>query len=307
MTTAVLAIADWLRDGGSPPRGWRPDWRRIVGLAIVVGGAVHLFAASGAWLSEFMASHPQVRKGVVASLVAGLATGVGALPLLFIHRLPDRVRDAALGFGAGVMLAAAAFSLLLPAIETVGRAGTVLIACALLAGGAFLALCDRILPHEHFAGDVHGVGAERLRRVWLFVFAMALHNLPEGLAVGVAYGGPNSDAATGLAFGIGLQNMPEGLVTALALMMVGYGRGAAVAVAAGTGLLEPIAAALGAGLVAWSAPLLPLAMAFAAGAMLFVVSHEIIPESHRRGHETHATFGVMTGFALMMVLDTALG
>ena len=135
---------------------------------------------------------------------------------------------------------------------------------------------------------------------------MALHNLPEGLAVGVAYGGADSGSAAGLAFGIGIQNMPEGLVTALALMMAGYGRLIAVALATGT-RLEPIAAALGATLVAGMAPLLPLAMAFAAGAMLFVVSHEIIPESHRRGHETYATFGVMTGFALMMVLDTTLG
>ena len=301
MTTAVLAIADWLKDGDAPSDGWRPDWRRIVGLAIVLGGAAHLLATSSGEISEFLAARPQICEGVLASL----ATGAGALPLLFVRRLPDQVRDAALGCGAGVMLAAAAFSLLLPAIEAAGKSGTVLIAMGLLLGGAFLTLCDRLLPHEHFQGDVHGVGAERLRRVWPFVFAMALHNLPEGLAVGVAYGGANADA-TSLALGIGIQNMPEGLVTALALMMAAYGRVAAVAIAAGTGSLEPIAAALGAGLVAWSAPLLPIAMAFAAGAMLFVVSREIIPESHRRGHETHATFGVMTGFALMMVLDTAL-
>jgi ZIP family zinc transporter len=307
MTTAILAIADWLRDETDQPRGWRPDWRRIAGLAIVAGGALHLLALAGAWMSAFASSHPQVQAGVLASLAAGLATGLGALPLLFVSRVSDRVRDTALGFGAGVMLAAAAFSLLLPAIEMVGNAGTIAIAFGLLAGGAFLLLCDRLLPHEHLAGDVHGVGAERLRRVWLFVFAMALHNLPEGLAVGVAYGGADSGSAAGLAFGIGIQNMPEGLVTALALMMAGYGRVTAVALATGTGLLEPIAAALGATLVAGMAPLLPLAMAFAAGAMLFVVSHEIIPESHRRGHETYATFGVMTGFALMMVLDTMLG
>ena len=307
MTTAILAIADWLRDETDQPRGWRPDWRRIAGVAIIAGGAIHLLALAGASISGFVFSHPQVGKGVLASLAAGVATGIGAVPLLFVSRVSDRLRDSALGFGAGVMLAAAAFSLLLPAIEAVGKAGTIMVAIGLLAGGAFLLLCDRVLPHEHLAGDVHGVGAERLRRVWLFVFAMALHNLPEGLAVGVAYGGPDSSSAGGLAFGIGIQNMPEGLVTALALMMAGYGRVTAVALATGTGLLEPIAAAMGATLVAGFAPLLPLAMAFAAGAMLFVVSHEIIPESHRRGHETFATFGVMTGFALMMVLDTALG
>lgn len=307
MTTAMLTIADWLRDSTDQPRGWRPDWRRLVGTAIVAGGLLHLLALAGASFAGFITSHPNVQQAGLASLVAGMATGLGALPLLFVHRVPDRVRDSALGFGAGVMLAAAAFSLLLPAIEAAGKAGSITIAFGLLAGGAFLSLCDRFLPHAHLAGDVHGVGAERLRRVWLFVFAMALHNLPEGLAVGVAYGGPDSGSAGRLALGIGIQNMPEGLVTALALMLAGYGRLTAVALATGTGLLEPIAATLGATFVAAYAPLLPLAMAFAAGAMLFVVSHEIIPESHRRGHETIATFGVMTGFALMMVLDTALG
>jgi ZIP family zinc transporter len=248
-----------------------------------------------------------VWKAVLASLAAGAATGLGAAPLIFISRIGDRARDAALGFGAGVMLAAAAFSLLLPALETVGKGGTITIGLGLLAGGAFLLVCDRMLPHAHLAGDVHGRGAEGLSRVWLFVFAMALHNLPEGLAVGVAHADPTSDTGAALAYGIGIQNVPEGLVTALALMTAGYGRVAAVALATGTGLLEPVAAGLGAALVASFAPLLPLAMAFAAGAMLFVVSHEIIPESHRRGHETHATIGVMTGFALMMVLDTTLG
>jgi ZIP family zinc transporter len=261
----------------------------------------------GQSFAAFLTAYPDVRDAAFASLLAGAATGLGALPLLFLSRVSDRLRDTALGFGAGVMLAAAAFSLLLPAIEMVGKSGTPTVALGLLAGGAFLMVCDRLLPHRHLGGDAHGIGTENVRRVWLFVFAMALHNLPEGLAVGVAYTDPDATAAAALAFGIGIQNMPEGLVTALALMGAGYGRVAAVALATGTGLLEPVAAAFGSALVAGTAPLLPPAMAFAAGAMVFVVSHEIIPESHRRGHETHATVGVLIGFALMMVLDTAFG
>jgi ZIP family zinc transporter len=307
MTTAILAISDWLRADTDRPRAWRPDWRRLLGAAIVAGGLLHLAVLAGESVAALMAAHADIREAALASLLAGTATGLGAVPLILLRRIPECIRDAALGFGAGVMLAAAAFSLLLPAIEMAGKSGTVTIALGLLAGGAFLMACDRVLPHAHLAGDLHGMGAENLRRVWLFVFAMALHNLPEGLAVGVAYGGPDNAAAPALALGIGIQNIPEGLVTALALMAAGYGRVAAVVLATATGLLEPVAAAPGAALVTGAAPLLPLAMAFAAGAMLFVVSHEVIPESHRRGHETHATFGVMTGFALMMVLDTALG
>jgi ZIP family zinc transporter len=307
MTTAILAISDWPRSETAPPRAWRPDWRRLVGATIVAGGLLHLAALAGQSVAAFLGAHADVRAATFASLLAGAATGLGALPLLVLSRISERTRDGALGFGAGVMLAAAAFSLLLPAIEMAGRSGALTVALGFLAGGVFLTLCDRLLPHRHLSGDAHGIGAENVRRVWLFVFAMALHNLPEGLAVGVAYTDPEATAAPALAFGIGIQNMPEGLVTALALMGAGYGRIAAVALATGTGLLEPVAAAFGSALVAGTAPLLPPAMAFAAGAMVFVVSHEIIPESHRRGHETHATVGVMVGFALMMVLDTAFG
>ena len=149
--------------------------------------------------------------------------------------------------------------------------------------------------------------ALRLRRTWLFVFAIALHNLPEGLAIGVAYAGTDIARASALTMGIAIQDIPEGLVVAVALVAVGYSRVRAVMLAVATGLLEPVGAVLGASIVEYSILMLPWGLGFAAGAMLFVVSHEIIPESHRKGHEVSATVGLLLGFVLMMFLDTSLG
>ena len=139
------------------------------------------------------------------------------------------------------------------------------------------------------------------------MFAITLHNLPEGLAIGVGYAGNDPLRGTALATGIAIQDIPEGLVVAVALMAAGYKRAFAVALGMLSGLVEPLGAVLGAAVVGWSAALLPWGLGFAAGAMLFVISHEIIPESHRKGHEVHATGGLMLGFVLMMLLDTALG
>ena len=181
-----------------------------------------------------------------------------------------------------------------------------IMATAILLGGAALLAVDRVLPHEHFIKGREGVEVKRLRRTWLFVFAIALHNLPEGLAIGVGYAGNDVARGTALAIGIAIQDIPEGLVVALALLSAGYSRTFSVLLGMASGLIEPIAAVFGAAVVVWSAPLLPWGLGFAAGAMLFVVSHEIIPESHRQGHEAYATAGLLVGFVLMMVLDTAL-
>jgi ZIP family zinc transporter len=219
-----------------------------------------------------------------------------------------------LGFGAGVMLAACSFSLIVPAIaaaqnEASGRWGAAaIVAAGILLGAALLMALETWVPHEHFIkGQDHPhAHARMLKRTWLFVFAVTLHNLPEGLAIGVAYGGADPAAAGVLATGIAIQDVPEGLVIALALRAAGYGRGWSVLLGATSGLIEPIGAVIGAGVIALSASLLPWGLAFAAGAMLFVISHEIIPESHRAGHERFATGGLMLGFILMMLLDTAL-
>jgi len=241
--------------------------------------------------------------GFLASLAAGLATGVGALPVLFVKHPSKRYLDLMLGFAAGVMLAATAFSLLIPAIKDGGAWVAV---GGLLLGALALHLIDRFVPHEHFIRGHEGPSS-RLRKIWLFVLAITIHNFPEGLAVGVGFGGGALGPAIALAAGIGLQNMPEGLAVALPLVGEGYARRRALLYATLTGLVEPMGGLLGVSLVMLARPLLPWGLAFAAGAMLFVISDEIIPESHRNGHERLATFGVMIGFAVMMLLDVLLG
>ncbi|HYF20925.1 MAG TPA: ZIP family metal transporter [Ramlibacter sp.] len=282
--------------------------RRWIGLLICAAGALALLAEL---VSADFWSDPRLRGALMGGGIAGLATALGTLPVLLRQEFSQRACSAMLGFGAGVMLAACSFSLILPAVEAATgqgagawrAAGTV--GAGILLGAMLLMAMDRWLPHEHFAKGREGTPAQALRRVWLFVFAIALHNVPEGLAIGVAFAGSNLVAAEALATGIAIQDVPEGLVVALALRAAGYGRGTAVGLGVLTGLLEPIAALLGAGLIGLSAGLLPWGMAFAAGAMLYVISHEIIPESHRQGHERVATTGLMLGFVAMMVLDTA--
>ncbi len=261
-----------------------------------------------------------------AGLLAAAATALGTLPALGTRSLSDRAQDGLMGFGAGVMLAACAFSLILPGLAAArevmgaGAAGSVaaghgdgataaalIVAAAVLIGAWALMALDRWLPHEHFIKGREGVDGRRLRRTTLFVMAVTLHNLPEGLAMGVAFAANDPVAAAGLSLAIAIQDLPEGFVIAVALMAVGYPRGKALAIGAASGLIEPVGAVLGAWVVSEWPLLLPWALGFAAGAMLFVISHEIIPESHRKGHERWATQGLMLGFALMMVLDTALG
>lgn len=245
--------------------------------------------------------------------MAALATALGTLPILFSLNFSQRSHDSMLGFGAGVMLAACSFSLIIPALaaaESQGLGpwgGSGIVAGGLLIGALGLLLIDRVMPHEHFVKGLEGVHARKLKRVWLFVLAISLHNLPEGLAIGVGFTGPNTLAAQALAMGIAIQDVPEGMVVALALRGVGYSRGLSAGVAVLSGLVEPLAAVLGVAIIGISAVLLPWGLAAAAGAMLFVISHEIIPESHRQGHESAATVGLILGFVLMMVLDTALG
>jgi ZIP family zinc transporter len=255
---------------------------------------------------EFLrAIDASLRDALIGGAMAAGATALGALPILVVRNISASIQSMLLGFGAGVMLAASVFSLLLPGFEAAQARGGDAIGAALTMalglgiGAALLLGLDRALPHTHNPGTRRTAGA-----VWLFVFAIAVHNIPEGLAIGVAAGGAGSGDA--VATGISLQNVPEGLIVATALTAAGYGRGFAFLVAMVSGLVEPVAALAGAIMLGLSAALLPWGLAAAAGAMLFVVSHEIIPESHRRGHETLATGGLVTGFILMMLLDTML-
>lgn len=288
--------------GGSP----RQRAATVIVLLALAG------AAAVAWQS-LDSGDPRIAQALLAGLAAAAATAVGTLPVLTRQQLSERALDALLGFGAGVMLAATAFSLVVPALEAAaslgfgrwGASGSV--AIGLLLGGALLLGLDRALPHEHFIKGPEGRAGMRLRRTWLFVFAIALHNVPEGIAIGVAFAGTDPVSAAALALGISVQDVPEGLVVAVALRSAGIGRLRAAGIGMGTGLVEPVGAVLGAAVVSLSALLLPWGLAFAAGAMLYVISHEIIPESHRKGHEHAATGGLMLGFVLMMALDTALG
>ncbi|MBW2145668.1 MAG: ZIP family metal transporter [Deltaproteobacteria bacterium] len=241
--------------------------------------------------------------GILASTIAGLATGIGAFPSLFVRSVSDRFMDSSLGFAAGVMLAATSFSLIVPAIEAGGIWITVI---GIAVGAVFLDRADKWIPHEHFLKGPEGPSST-LRRTWLFILAITLHNFPEGLAVGVGFGGGDVAGGTALAIGIGLQNMPEGLAVALPLLREKYSRGKALLIATASGLVEPIGGLIGVGAVTLARPFLPLGLAFAAGAMLFVISDEIIPETHSRGNEREATFGVIIGFLVMMTLDNLFG
>lgn len=280
----------------------------LAGLALVAG--LVLQSAMQVWAGEASAG---LRYGMLGGAAGFAATALGALPALVLRGLPQRVEDSLLGFAAGMMLAASSFSLLLPGLEAgteiLGHKG--LAAGVVVAGmalGVLLMLgLDEFTPHQHDSTGPCGAGSERCGRVWLFVFAIALHNLPEGMAIGVSFS--QGDMAVGLPLttAIALQDIPEGLAVALAMRAAGFGAPLAVGVAILSGVLEPVGALLGVGLASGLAVAYPIGLGLAAGAMIFVVSHEVIPETHRNGHQTPATLGLMAGFALMMVLDTTLG
>ena len=251
---------------------------------------------------------------LIATAIAGFgATTLGAVPAYFLRRLNEYLNNALLSFAAGVMLAAAIFSLLLPAIERSKLLGATTTSAAfqtvafLFIGGFVLWSINELVPHEHFAKGHDGViDTGRLRKIWLFVIAMAIHNFPEGMAVGVANGTGEIGTGLGATLGIGLQNIPEGLSVAVALQSQGYSRRYAFGVTALTGLVEIFGGVFGAAVTLVSVQVLPWALAFSAGAMLFIVSDEIIPETHRPGFENGATLSLFVGFGLMMMLDVIL-
>lgn len=251
--------------------------------------------------------------GLVGSFLAGIMTAIGAIPVLAGKTVSRRTNDTLLGFAAGVMLAASFFSLIIPSLEaSTLRYGEGVIPAAIAAAGIVLGVLaihflNETIPHEHFTTGREGPEAVSLRKIWLFVIAITIHNVPEGLAVGIGFGGGDITAGTSLAVGIGLQNAPEGLAVALALRSQGYSKIYAFMVASLTGLVEPVAGVLGAAAVSVSQVLLPWGLTFAAGAMIYVISHEIIPETHRHGHQDAATIGLMIGLVIMMFLDVTLG
>jgi len=258
-------------------------------------------------------------QALLATLFTWFVTALGAALVVFTRKMNQKMLDGALGMAAGVMIAASFWSLLAPAIdmsEALGAWKFVPALVGFLLGALFLRALDWTIPHLHpgLADDLSN--AEGIHTSWrrsvLLVSAITLHNIPEGLAVGVAFGaaaatGSSIGPAVALAIGIGLQNFPEGTAVALPLRREGMSRGKALWYGQLSGVVEPVAGVLGAGLVLLVTPLLPYALAFAAGAMIFVVVEELVPESQRKGNVDLATMGAILGFAIMMTLDVALG
>lgn len=259
------------------------------------------------------ANRATLNYAMLGSLAAFGATAAGGFASIWLRGITPRTQDVMLGFSAGMMAAASSFSLLLPGLDAAQQiVGNSIVASLVVVTGLALGVLlilgfDYFTPHEHENAGPCGPAHERINRVWLFVFAIALHNVPEGMAIGVAFAGGDLGVGLPLTTAIALQDVPEGLVVALALRSVGLSPLRAALVAALSGAMEPIGALLGLGISAGFAIAYPVSLGLAAGAMIFVVSHEIIPESHRNGHQTPASIGLMAGFAVMMFLDTALG
>ena len=258
-------------------------------------------------------------QALIATLFTWLVTALGAGLVFFFKKINRKVLDGMLGFAAGVMIAASYWSLLAPAIEMAEGSGLpawIPATVGFLAGGVFLWIADKILPHLHLGfpmSEAEGIHTN-WRRSILLVLAITLHNIPEGLAVGVAFGALASDVssatlagAVALALGIGIQNFPEGAAVSVPLRREGVSRLKSFWYGQLSGTVEPIAGVLGAAAVIWIKPILPYALAFAAGAMIYVVVEELIPEAQLEKNTDLATMGVMGGFAVMMTLDVALG
>lgn len=269
-------------------------------------------------IENFKEFHP-VLQALIATIFTWGLTALGSALVFLKREFSHRTMDGMLGFAAGVMIAASYWSLLAPAIEMSeisGTPGWIPASVGFLMGGLFLWIADKILPHVHLGLSVEK--AEGIKTSWhrttLLILAITLHNIPEGLAVGVAFGAvafhlPSATfpGAIALAIGIGIQNFPEGLAISMPLRREGISRFKSFWYGQLSAVVEPIAGVIGATIVLSSQAVLPYALAFAAGAMIFVVVEELVPESQRHGDTDSPTIGAMLGFTLMMILDVAFG
>lgn len=246
---------------------------------------------------------------LLTAIGVGGATIIGALIGFFFHNVSHRINDIILSFAAGIMLAAAVIGLILPSVELVGENGLWLPVVGIFVGALFLNAMDKMTPHLH---KLTGVDIEthennrNLDSALLFMLAVAIHNLPEGMAAGVGFAGEDTSAALTVAVGIALQNVPEGIVTVSPLVLAGVKRSRAFLLAAITGLIEVLGTFIGYSLAAISTSILPFALAFAGGTMLYIISDEMIPETHSHGYERTATYSLLIGFVVMLIMDTVL-
>lgn len=255
--------------------------------------------------------------GLCAGLITWAFTSLGSGAVFLKREFSRRTLDILLGFAAGVMLAASVWSLLIPALELSapnwGKWNFIPPACGFMLGACALRLLDYCMPHLHMMAAILDGPESKLPRSFLLLLAITLHNIPEALAVGVAFGAAAIDPELGIAgaitlmFGIGLQNIPEGMAVSLPLLREGMGRFKAFFIGQLSGLVEPVAAVAGALLSSFAMFMLPWALGFAAGAMIFVTVEEVIPEAHASGNGDAASMGVMAGFICMMCLDVFFG
>lgn len=246
---------------------------------------------------------------LLTALGVGGATIIGAIIGFFVKDVDHRTNDIILGFAAGIMLAAAINGLIVPAVDSVELSMLWLPIAGIFAGALFLNAMDRLTPHLHkvSGADIEAhANNKNLNRALLFVMAVALHNLPEGMAAGVSFGNDDVSAAITVAVGIALQNIPEGIVTVSPLVMSGVKRTRALLLASVTGLIEVLGTFIGFYVSEISTHILPFALAFAGGTMLYIISDEMIPETHSHGYERTATYSILIGFTLMLILDVIL-
>ncbi|MBQ3109937.1 MAG: ZIP family metal transporter [Clostridia bacterium] len=243
----------------------------------------------------------------LTALGVGGATAIGALIGFLFKNISHRVSDLILSFAAGVMLSAAVIGLILPSMEYGNIAMTI---AGIFAGAVFLNLIDKFVPHLHkltgTGEESHPVNTEKLNKILLFVLAIAIHNFPEGIAAGVGFGSGDTNQALVVAGGIALQNIPEGMVIISPMLSAGISKSRTLICALLTGVVEVIGTFIGYGAVSLSISILPFALAFAGGTMLYVISDEMIPETHH-GDERHVTYALLAGFCLMLVTDFFLG
>lgn len=248
---------------------------------------------------------------LLTALGVGGATVVGALLGFIFKKASHRFSDIVLAFAAGVMLAAAVIGLILPSLEYGGKFGLLVTVIGMFCGAYCLNILDRIVPHLHrLAGtdqENHPAQTEQLNKVLLFVIAIAIHNLPEGIAAGVGFGGGNTAEALTIAAGIALQNIPEGMVVIAPMLASGMSHRRTFVIAMATGVVEVLGTLLGYFAVSLSTAILPFALAFAGGTMLYIISDEMIPETHAHGCERGATYSLLAGFCLMLAMSHYLG